>query len=556
MPNPIELTLRGDQAAVTPPRITNANPRTPDNNRENLLAALDRLHTLWSIDNNSFDKQHAYIAALPPHAQVPLIDSTTSPSWSLQATFDAIQRNAEPTLSAPVINHFLGGLALKGGVGQNLQNNVDDVLRLQERLKFRLPYSGYAQEHSVAQTVVTASVPDASLTYTFGAIVQLKQDIASAFAGWLPVRAAEMEFGGDLFAGQTTSVSLRVKANLTATGRNASPPETDEDIAVSVFLPSKLASDANNVFLFYSANGATEDNPSRPGTNSTNVHALRSGADPTSWIVIGIPGRDPGWNTIDTNAILACLERAGRKPAIDKLRLCAHSRGIRGLQRTIQEGRVDLQLVDKIFILDQTDADLLVKPSSVFPRAARRRPTIVSYAKVFKSPKDWQPDAGTTLNGFAMLALSFARLIQDRPDVSLPPAAAVFLLPKVVPSLKPLGTFTTKSGSAVGAKTSIHQWTRENAVEIEKISKVDREAEDEWKRFTSRDQIMFPLKLPLVAKSPYFHVHTQNLWRFYAGPLVDGSGKLTANFNSQSDFGLEIYAHHLFVAEIAHELFE
>ena len=115
--------------------------------------------------------------------------------------------------------------------------------------------------------------------------------------------------------------------------------------------------------------------------------------------------------------------------------------------------------------------------------------------------------------------------------------------------------FTTRSGSAAGVRMNIHQWTTDHAREIERIAGIDQAALAEWQRFTQSGGAR-PLDRSRVDASPYFHVHTRNLWRFFRGPLIDGRGLLTANFDPGSDFDLGIYAHHMFVAEIAHELFE
>jgi hypothetical protein len=87
---------------------------------------------LWSIDNANFDNQYRYISALAAGAQVPQTDSTTTPPWSFQPTMDALRRNREPTLAAPVINHHMGGLRVSDSVGRGLTNNKADVLAVQD----------------------------------------------------------------------------------------------------------------------------------------------------------------------------------------------------------------------------------------------------------------------------------------------------------------------------------------------------------------------------------------------------------------------------------------
>jgi hypothetical protein len=217
----------------------------------------------------------------------------------------------------------MGGLRVSDSVGRGLTNNKADVLAVQDRLNFIKPYSAYATEHAAVMALTTTTVPDSALAGTYSAITEFKIGIASGTAGWQTTRASESEFGGDRFAGQTTTHTITVLGNHTANDSAAS--ETQEAIQVSIFLPAGLAPGRNKVFLFFSPGAGTETAPDRPGTNATNVHAIRSGADASEWIVIGIPGfraatAEKGWNTINTAGIQSCLSRAGRGTQIDALR--------------------------------------------------------------------------------------------------------------------------------------------------------------------------------------------------------------------------------------------
>jgi hypothetical protein len=393
--------------------------------------------------------------------------------------------------------------------------------------------------------IVSATVPDSALGETFKAIADFKAAVASGNAGWLPVRAAEVEFGGDRFAGQTTTIKARVPANHTR--QKNIPFEMEEGIKISVFLPSRLGSEENNVFLFFGPGEGTEESPETPGLNATNVHAIRAGADGTNWIVIGIPGQvaddvEIGWNAFDNAAIAECLKYAGRVTTISKLRLCAHSRGIRGLTKTVVNRHIDLRLLDKVIVLDVPHLDLANNLPLVMPPGTRA-PPIISYSQ--------RPGVGarTALNADGVRAIGFARLIQDRTDVPPPPRVAS-LIAKIA-DLPALGSFSTGavSGPTARGKTDIHRWIKDHGPAIDQIARVDRAAEMEWDRFfKARGR---PLNRSRVESSPYFHVNTENLMRFFSRPLIDpGTGRPL-----DAGFPMDIYAHHLFVAEISWELF-
>jgi hypothetical protein len=85
--------------------------------------------------------------------------------------------------------------------------------------------------------------------------------------------------------------------------------------------------------------------------------------------------------------------------------------------------------------------------------------------------------------------------------------------------------------------------------DLDAIKRVDDPAEGEWFRWLRAPTT--PLNHAIVDRSPYFFINTQNLMRYFASPLINAAGQPVA-----SGFNQGIYAHHLYVAEIAHELFE
>jgi hypothetical protein len=525
-----EIALRSGK------KVTDTSPGPGDNIREDVLALLGRLYGLWSIDNAAFPDQHSTVSAMAPNSQVPLT-RPGPPVWSFRPTIDAIRRNREPHLAAAVINHFMGGLAVAGPVGQGQANAKNDVLAVQDRLNFLKPYPGYTAERAAA-AAATGAVPESALPETLAAITAFKTGIAAGTAGWQTVRAGESDLGVDRFAGQTTSRSVTVPAK-----HEEGEPDT-ATISVSIFLPSKLT-EKNDVAVFFSPGDGTETSAVQPGSNATNVHAMRSGADATSWIVIGVPGfrqrdHEAGWNAMTTAAIHGCLAAAGRPPRIDRLRLIAHSRGGRGLVTTVRRKLVDIGLLDKVIMLDQPHGTLDADLAASTPRG-RKPPPVVDYTQ------SSAPGAARALNAETVRAIGFSRLIQDRPDRPPPPAAVALVAP-IIADLPRRGGFTT--GASGSGKVNVHDWAKKHSSAITAIATADSTAEKEWNRFVGNP--VRPLQTALVAPSPGFHVNTQDLMRFFGSPLRDPATGAPRG----AGFSLGIYAHHLFPAEFSEEFFQ
>ncbi len=127
--------------------------------------------------------------------------------------------------------------------------------------------------------------------------------------------------------------------------------------------PGAEASKENKIHLFFTANSSIGEK-----ANDADPR-LAGGFDATDWILIGLPGT---WNrigrTIKTSEILSCLDFLGRSQSITKLRMTGHSRGHKGLLRTIMGNDdpapqdlnkaeirtpfIPLALVDRVVILD------------------------------------------------------------------------------------------------------------------------------------------------------------------------------------------------------------
>jgi hypothetical protein len=119
--------------------------------------------------------------------------------------------------------------------------------------------------------------------------------------------------------------------------------------AVSVFVPKQVKErDAqavgtqHRVLVYFTANSAVGDQ----GFNDLLTQGLRAVAQNTDWVVIvlpspgdhgggGVPDDKPDFVTIHDQDILDCLTAVGLSPAFATLRLISHSRGYRGMTRSL-----------------------------------------------------------------------------------------------------------------------------------------------------------------------------------------------------------------------------
>jgi hypothetical protein len=350
-----------------------------------------------------------------------------------------------------------------------------------------------------------------------GSTAPMARSLAAAPLAWTPVRADEIDATSstDRFAGQTFELTVPL---LTSAGAAVPTP-------VSVFLP-RLSVNANfiKVHVFFSPGDATESGLSRtPGATSTvgfnavMMHGLRGSTDASDWIMIGVPGADPGFVTMDAAGVAACLSAVNDDAPysgddIGALRLSCHSRGARGLAQTIQRGLLPAAKIDRVVVFDSVGAGPVnaALASAGIPGSKQfayqvNDPTLLSAAGA----------TNVALNSPAMRAIGYSRLIADA-------AAAAAVIGETVPpfsgTLLPLpvrGSFTTRSAPPA-SMTDIRAFTTANAPAIAAIV---------------RDELK-----PAGMKT---YVDANNLTRL---------------FQASGPFGPGIMSHHLFVAELAHEI--
>ncbi|MDI1430103.1 hypothetical protein [Polyangium sorediatum] len=313
--------------------------------------------------------------------------------------------------------------------------------------------------------------------------------------------------------------------------------------SMSIYVPPAAeASEENHVHLFFTANNAVGSIG-----NDILVHGLRGAAQDSKWIVIGLgsPGDKPvvpDFRTISTAEIEGALQTIGRKPGIKSLRLTAHSRGHRGLERTltgnvdpkqrIKGGPVpgpliDLGIVDRVTVLDaffndtqfaiETKVPKVPGNASTAERGISADKLVVYHVTDGVNVKPGDLKAGAQVKNLlpqsCLAALGCIRLIQDA-LVNRPGFQAIVNDPAnkdikkeldKLPASMPRGTFSSMDPAPKG-KESLNAFC-------------------EAKTFAVQRLLKFVNDNDLATFEPF-------------------------------RFNQFIAAHHFFVTEIAHELFE
>jgi hypothetical protein len=486
-----------------------------DNVREDVRDTMDRLHMLWALSNSDYDAEYPAVSAQPL--------GSTIPTSLIPLTIAAIGRNVAPTLHPAVAQHFLN-LTLVDTVGRQQANQKGDILLLQNAL-VTLPLLGasaraaVAAERTAVQALTTPAVPDARIPETLSALSRLKDALAGGRLGWAPIHADEGEAGTDRFAGQTFDFTVSTLCHFPAeSGPPPTPARTVTDsFGVSIFVPRGAKPGVNKVHVFFSPGDVTGDH----GLNAVLTHGLRGSSDSSEWILISVPGIANGWRTIDLASIQACLSFLGRPGTVTDLRLSAHSRGASGLRESLSRGFLR-QAIDRITVLDASDAFRAVPVAGALRAGGATARQVIAYGV---NTGNLAGAVNIRLDPFCVRAIGYTRLIRDafmtrivwslrhasEPLLTIPPAIDSQLLP-----LPSRGGFTT-SAAPGGGQVSIAAFCTLHRSRIATI--VGQE------NTPGRGLLDF--------------IKQNDLVRFGAFRLSFGPG---------------IYSHHLFVAEIAHEL--
>jgi hypothetical protein len=444
---------------------------TSGNLREDVLQAMDRLHMLWSITDEAYRVRYPEVSRLAPGTRLPALSGTI---------MSALRQNEEPSIAAPVAARFLNA-TLSGPVGPT-GGDATDMIALGRALR---TYGYLAPADFTTELGSGPPAPFSGLTATRAALVNAKRDIVAGTFGRTPLHAEEAVGGRfDRLTDQTFDCGIYL-----------------------VFVPHGVTT-ANNVHIYFSALGATGGG----GQDSVTQHGLRTAADDTPWIVIGVPGADPGFVTISTADIHSCLARAGRPAQVDDIRLSAHSRGYKGLQETVRRRLIEVGKVSRVVAFDANYRTLVAALSHAGIPAAR----VTAYQVTPGGGGPLRMAGSRTINlsdiAGPLRAIAYVRLIQDvmvtRPTLAIPPGVRAQLFP--VPPLRTLSTRTpTPSG-----KQNIRDFTRAHQSEINRI-------------------------LAGEARRP------DGLMRFMEDNDLAGLGAI---------YDPGIYSHHFFVTEVAHEV--
>jgi len=143
-----------------------------NNKKEEVLAAMDRLHILWAMPNPDYNVEYPAVSKLPPNSIVP--------TDAIPKTIAAIGRLGDTTLSPLVANPVLG-ITLAGTVGKGGFNKKEDILVLQDSLRgeFILPKNEYDTEHAAVSALATPTVADNVIPKTIAAIARMKREFVA-----------------------------------------------------------------------------------------------------------------------------------------------------------------------------------------------------------------------------------------------------------------------------------------------------------------------------------------------------------------------------------------
>lgn len=349
------------------------------------------------------------------------------------------------------------------------------------------------------------------------AALPLARGLAASPIAWAPVRADEIDTttSTDRFTSQTFEVTVPLR---TSAGAAVPTP-------VSVFLPRySVSANFIRIHVFWSPGDATETGLTRTpaasstvGFNAVNMHGLRGSTDASEWIMIGVPGITGGFVTMDEAGVAACLAAVNNDTPytgsdIGELRLSCHSRGAAGLAQTLSRGLLPASKVDRVVIFDSVGAAPVNNAL-----AAARIPGAKQFAYQVNDSAPLSATGATNvaLNSPAMRAIGYSRLIADASAAAAVLGATVPAFPGTLLPLPARGSFTTRATPAPGM-TDIRTFTTANSAAISAIVRGE-----------------------LSASGMKTYVDANNLTRLFmpSGP-----------------FGPGIMSHHLFVAELAHEI--
>src|SRR5258708_14287639 len=143
-----------------------------DNLREEVILALDRLHSLWSISNPDYNTEYPLVKAKPAGSNLAIAD--------IPQTIAAITKNEQPVMNKPVAQFALG-LGISADVGAGRANAKGDILSLEDSLLAAklLTDAAYKAERKAVKARPAGAIPDAIIAHAIAAIAVLKNAIVA-----------------------------------------------------------------------------------------------------------------------------------------------------------------------------------------------------------------------------------------------------------------------------------------------------------------------------------------------------------------------------------------
>jgi Domain of unknown function (DUF4157) len=539
---------------VTRPSGNTVGKPLGTNLREDVLSVMDRTHWVGALADADYATEHATVAAKAGGASISEGD--------IPETIKAITANEVDSLAPWQVEKILA-LRTGGDVGSGKANAAADVALLQVRLRAL---------GILSDADFTAETGKPAIPRTLAAIKALRIRYVSGTLGWQPIRRGdwknpdESQFGGDRFGGQTFEFTVTLPSFNPAT--DAAGASVNRSLPVSVFVPTQVTAPAGGgkptatstkVAVFFSPADVTGSSAS----NAVLTHGLRASDEASAWVLISVPGiNDPvsrrdGWVAITNAAITFCLDRAGLPTTLGTVRLISHSRGAEGLKRTLT-AKTLTATVDRIIVLDESTTfgpgggkagDLAPFISGAAP-AKPGDPGItmaaggggVSYQVVAK------PLGGVAkmpaIDPACARCIGYSRLIRDGVNENPLVAQHLFGPPPATPSaatpdwtgiwaqlltLPERGKFSTKTPTPSGL-TDIGAFCKTNKAAI---TAMDANVAADW---AERKKPRASWNVNILQKSAKAFCDAHSLGLINFDPTID--------------------AHHNFVPEIAHELFE
>jgi hypothetical protein len=279
------------------------------------------------------------------------------------------------------------------------------------------------------------------------------------------------------------------------------------------------------VHVFFSAGGVL-------GAKShVDHHGLRGAAETGGWILFGVRGALDETFTISESQVKAGLESIGRAGQMASVRLTAHSRGNGSMARTLREVLFSPSLIDHVNVLDGSDFSKALNDGF---RRSKVPASRVTADVVNTGQFDRKGVKNLGIDSAGIRALGYARLIKDAVAsgrvTSVPPGVKAKVDALALP---PRGSLSAVDPVPAG-KTPINAFMKKNKTALAALREGEGSYNDVGQESGVKDT------------SAYAFVEWNNLLN------INDESQPRSSWRSVRP---GIYSHHLFVAEIAADVF-